>query len=67
MARLRAADAPQPGNHDPAPLLLLHHMDVVPAEPASWSVSPFDGVVRDEHVCGRGAIDDKGVESQEVV
>ena len=59
MARLRAADAPQPGNHDPAPLLLLHHMDVVPAEPASWSVSPFDGVVRDEHVCGRGAIDDK--------
>ena len=61
VARLRAADTPQPGNHDPAPLLLLHHMDVVPAEPASWSVPPFDGVVRDEQVWGRGAIDDKGL------
>ena len=43
------------------PLLLLHHMDVVPATPSTWRVSPFDGVVRDGYVWGRGAIDDKGL------
>lgn len=42
-------------------LLLLAHMDVVPAEPASWSVPPFDGVVRDDHVWGRGAGDIKNL------
>jgi acetylornithine deacetylase/succinyl-diaminopimelate desuccinylase-like protein len=42
-------------------LLLLAHMDVVPAEPESWSVPPFDGVIQDDHVWGRGAGDIKNL------
>lgn len=42
-------------------LLLLAHMDVVPAEPDSWSVPPFAGVVKDDHVWGRGAGDIKNL------
>lgn len=46
---------------DPArPALLLHgHLDVVPAEPAEWSVHPFSGEVRDGVLWGRGAVDMK--------
>jgi acetylornithine deacetylase/succinyl-diaminopimelate desuccinylase-like protein len=46
---------------DPArPALLLHgHLDVVPAEPADWSVHPFSGEVRDGELWGRGAVDMK--------
>ena len=43
------------------PLLLLAHMDVVGVEREHWTVDPFDGVVRDGYVYGRGAIDDKGM------
>jgi acetylornithine deacetylase/succinyl-diaminopimelate desuccinylase-like protein len=42
------------------PTLLLHgHLDVVPAEPADWSVHPFSGEVRDGVLWGRGAVDMK--------
>ena len=42
-------------------LLLNGHVDVVDVEPrAAWSVDPFDAVVRDGHVWGRGACDMKG-------
>ena len=41
-------------------IALVHHMDVVPANAASWSVDPLGGVVRDGYVWGRGAIDMKG-------
>jgi len=34
-------------------------MDVVPATPASWSVDPFSGVIKDGYIWGRGAIDMK--------
>ena len=46
---------------DPAaPRLLLHgHLDVVPADPAAWSVHPFSGEVRDGVLWGRGAVDMK--------
>jgi len=52
-----------PGS-DPAlqPILLLAHMDVVPAEPGSegdWTYPPFSGQVADGYVWGRGAIDFK--------
>src|ERR1700752_2761709 len=37
--------------------LLLHgHLDVVPADPASWSVHPFSGEIRDGALWGRGAV-----------
>jgi acetylornithine deacetylase/succinyl-diaminopimelate desuccinylase-like protein len=40
--------------------LLVHgHLDVVPADPAEWSVHPFSGAVQDGYVWGRGAIDMK--------
>jgi len=59
--------APNRGNvvawvesREPGPsLLLLSHLDVVPADPEEWSVDPFSGEVRDGFVWGRGALDDK--------
>ena len=43
-----------------ASLVLAHHMDVVPAVPADWSVDPFGGDLRDGYIWGRGALDMKG-------
>ncbi|MGB9627225.1 MAG: M20/M25/M40 family metallo-hydrolase [Thermodesulfobacteriota bacterium] len=43
------------------PLLLLHHMDVVPVEKERWSVDPFSGVIQNGYLYGRGAIDDKSM------
>ena len=50
---------------DPAakPIALLAHQDVVPIAPkteADWQHPPFDGVVADGFVWGRGSWDDKG-------
>ncbi len=40
--------------------LLIHgHLDVVPADPADWTVHPFSGEVQDGCVWGRGAVDMK--------
>jgi acetylornithine deacetylase/succinyl-diaminopimelate desuccinylase-like protein len=50
-ARLEGGDAPA--------LVLLHHIDVVPADPAYWSVDPFAAEIRDGHITGRGALDTK--------
>lgn len=48
------------GDPDLAPLLLLAHQDVVPVvDAARWTHPPFDGVIADGFVWGRGAIDDK--------
>ena len=48
------------GTEPAAPGLLAHgHLDVVPADPADWSVAPFGGEIRDDSVWGRGAIDMK--------
>ena len=45
---------------EPGPsLLLLSHLDVVPANGDEWSVDPFSGLVKDGFVWGRGALDDK--------
>jgi acetylornithine deacetylase/succinyl-diaminopimelate desuccinylase-like protein len=46
-----------------APLLIHGHLDVVPAEPAEWSVDPFAGEVRDGYLWGRGAIDMKDMDA----
>jgi len=40
-------------------LLLLSHLDVVPATAREWSVNPFEGIVKDGFVWGRGALDCK--------
>lgn len=53
VARLR-------GEGQRGPILLLHHMDVVPADPTNWSSDPFGGEMRQGYLYGRGAIDMKG-------
>jgi acetylornithine deacetylase/succinyl-diaminopimelate desuccinylase-like protein len=47
------------GDGSRRPLLLLSHLDVVPAEPEHWRFPPFAGKVAEDHVWGRGAIDSK--------
>ena len=41
------------------PLLLVSHLDVVPATPAGWDVEPFSATLKDGFVWGRGAMDCK--------
>lgn len=40
-------------------VVLLNHMDVVPASPAYWSVDPYEGVIRGGKLYGRGVTDMK--------
>lgn len=51
-----------PGRNPERPALVVHgHLDVVPAVAADWSVDPFEGVVRDGMLWGRGAVDMKNM------
>ena len=43
------------------PLVLLSHLDVVPADGKGWKEPPFGGVRKDGSVWGRGALDCKGI------
>ncbi|HEX9983736.1 MAG TPA: M20/M25/M40 family metallo-hydrolase, partial [Thermoanaerobaculia bacterium] len=42
-------------------LLLMHHIDVVPADPAQWQNPPFGGAVSGGYLWGRGALDIKSL------
>lgn len=42
-----------------AALVLLHHMDVVPADPRYWTADPFAATEKDGMVYARGALDTK--------
>ncbi|MGD0232810.1 MAG: M20/M25/M40 family metallo-hydrolase [Syntrophorhabdales bacterium] len=42
-----------------SPVVLLGHLDVVPAHDEGWDAPPFSGAVKDGFVYGRGAIDMK--------
>jgi acetylornithine deacetylase/succinyl-diaminopimelate desuccinylase-like protein len=55
-ARLAATISPRAGKA----LLLLNHMDVVPADRSQWKVDPFAGVVQNGDMWGRGSFDMKG-------
>jgi acetylornithine deacetylase/succinyl-diaminopimelate desuccinylase-like protein len=57
VARLRSAAMADPSKS----LLLVAHMDVVPAEKSRWTVDPFGAVIKDGYMYGRGTIDDKGM------
>lgn len=48
------------GNGSKRPIILLSHTDVVTAEPAAWEVDPFAGVIKNDFIYGRGALDMKG-------
>lgn len=50
-----------PGNGSKPPIVLLSHIDVVPAAAELWSHPPFEGLIVDGAVHGRGALDAKGV------
>ena len=47
------------GNGKQKSVLLLSHIDVVPAEKGRWEVDPFAGVIKDGYLYGRGTLDDK--------
>ena len=47
------------GGRKPA-LVLLNHIDVVPADERFWDVPPLSGAIQDGYVWGRGALDMKG-------
>jgi succinyl-diaminopimelate desuccinylase len=48
------------GNPSNGSVLLAGHTDVVPAHPADWSADPYDPIVHDGRIVGRGAADMKG-------
>ena len=54
LARLKGTGAAKP-------ILLLHHMDVVPTDPSRWQHDPFGGEIADGKIWGRGAMDMKGL------
>jgi acetylornithine deacetylase/succinyl-diaminopimelate desuccinylase-like protein len=47
------------GKRPGKPVVLLGHLDVVPAHDEGWIEPPFSGTVRDGFIYGRGAIDMK--------
>ena len=49
-----------PGNGTKKTVMLLNHMDVVPADAKLWKEAPFSGVVKEGYIWGRGALDMKG-------
>lgn len=45
------------------PIILMSHQDVVPIDQPTlndWEAGPFDGVISETDIIGRGAMDDKG-------
>ena len=48
------------------PLLLLSHLDVVPASPEGWTHDPFEASVADGWLYGRGAVDMKDLAAMEL-
>jgi acetylornithine deacetylase/succinyl-diaminopimelate desuccinylase-like protein len=57
VARWEGRDRSLPG-------LMLHgHLDVVPADASRWSVDPFQGVIKDGMLWGRGAVDMKDMDA----
>ena len=57
LARLKAT-TPQPVGKA---IVLLHHMDVVPADRAQWKVDPFAATIQRDEMWGRGSLDMKGI------
>jgi len=49
-----------PGQGVKPPLLMYGHADVVTAEHQDWTYPPFEGVLEDGCIWGRGALDMKG-------
>jgi acetylornithine deacetylase/succinyl-diaminopimelate desuccinylase-like protein len=50
-----------PGTAEKGAVILLNHIDVVPARADEWSVDPFSGALKDGFIYGRGALDMKSL------
>jgi len=59
--RRRSIKAVIPGTGEKAALVLLNHIDVVPAKAEEWGVDPFGGEVKGGFIYGRGALDMKSL------
>jgi acetylornithine deacetylase/succinyl-diaminopimelate desuccinylase-like protein len=59
-ARLSVPPSKAPQEDGGRAIVLMHHMDVVPAGPG-WTARPFAGEIRDGRLWGRGAVDDKSL------
>ena len=55
------------GDGSLSPLLLLHHIDVVPVEANKWRYPPYSGMIQDGEIWGRGAYDCKSLGIMELV
>jgi acetylornithine deacetylase/succinyl-diaminopimelate desuccinylase-like protein len=55
-ARLKATISPPAGKA----IVLLHHMDVVPADRSRWKLDPFAATIDGDTLWGRGSFDMKG-------
>jgi acetylornithine deacetylase/succinyl-diaminopimelate desuccinylase-like protein len=55
------------GDGSKRPLILLNHIDVVPAQASDWTHDPFSGEIHDGEIWGRGALDMKGMGIAELV
>jgi acetylornithine deacetylase/succinyl-diaminopimelate desuccinylase-like protein len=55
------------GTGEKKPIILLNHMDVVPADATEWSFDPFSGEVKDGYILGRGALDMKSIGIMELL
>ena len=47
------------GKGNGAPAVMMAHYDVVPVNEESWSVPPFEAVIKDGRIWGRGSLDTK--------
>src|SRR3989475_2426554 len=56
-ARLKATTSPAAGK----PIVLLHHMDVVPADRSQWKIDPFAATIEGGEMRARGALDMKSL------
>lgn len=60
VARLR-------GTGEGMPLLLLSHLDVVPAEADKWRYPPFSATISEGYIWGRGTVDTKNLTAIELM
>src|SRR5436305_7549237 len=79
-ATLRRRVSPEVGQKGPRPntyatlkgegegprILLNGHVDVVPADPSGWSNDPFEPVIKNGKIYGRGSADMKGSDACQI-